>query len=359
MSSSSSATANAASSSEPRAADPPRIGVAGVGALGRHHARVAHSLPGARCSGVFDVDPARSAAIADRLDIPSRPSLRALLGASDAIVIAVPSTAHEEVALEAIAAGVHILVEKPLAPDLAGAERIVEAARARGVVVQVGHVERFNPVVRAALPLIDGPLFVESHRLAPFSPRSLDIAVVLDLMIHDVDLLCTLIPRPVESVAAVGVPVLSPHADIANARLEFRGGAVANLTASRISRRRVRKLRIWQRSGYLSLDLAAGVGEFHRLKRELPILEAWRERVPAGLRSAAPPSGLSALVDRTPVRGDGRESLEVELAAFRDAVAGVAPPPVTGEDGVRALRLSLAIEERIRDHVAHTRSSPS
>ncbi len=333
--------------------------MAGVGALGRHHARVAASLPGARCSGVFDIDSARSAAIADGLDIPSQASLRALLDASDAIVIAVPSSAHAEVALAAIEAGVHVLVEKPLAPDLAGAERIVEAARTRGVVVQVGHVERFNPVVRAALPLIDRPLFLESHRLATFSPRSLDIAVVLDLMIHDVDLLCTLIRRPVESLAAVGVPVLSPHADIANARLDFRGGAVANLTASRISRRKVRTLRIWQRSGYLSLDLAAGTGEFHRLKDGLPSLETWGSAGQGARESGALAAGLSSLVERTAVRGDGREPLAVELEAFRDAVAGVAPPPVTGEDGVRALRLSLAIEERIRDHVAHTRSPPS
>ncbi len=317
--------------------------------------------------------------------IPAHPSLQALLEASDALVIAVPTTDHAEVALAAIEAGVHLLVEKPLAPNLAGAERIVRAAEARGLVVQVGHVERFNPVVRTALPLIDRPLFVESHRLAPFSPRSLDIAVVLDLMIHDVDLLCTLIGEPTRAVAAVGVPVLTPHDDIANARLEFRGGAVANLTASRISRRRVRTLRIWQRSGYLSLDLAAGVGDFFRLKRDLPALHlraapaaspnsqegagpgAYTPISPRAEANAADlsaddrgaPAGLSALVERIPLRGDGREPLATQLAAFRDAILGVAPPPVSGEDGLRALRLSLAIEERIRDHVAHTHSAPA
>jgi len=332
----------------------PRIGVVGVGALGRHHARVARGLAGAICAGVFDTDHARAEAIGREFGVQVHPALEVLLDASDGVVIAVPATAHEEVALKAIDAGVHVFVEKPLAAEVASADRILDAARSRGVLVQTGHVERFNPALVAARPHIDRPLFVESHRLAPFTPRSLDVAVVLDLMIHDVDLLCSLVGEPVAQVDATGVPVLSRHVDIANARVAFEGGAVANLTASRVSVRKVRKLRIWQRSGYLSLDLAAGKGDFYRLKEGVSALDG--PSLPDGVQSLA---ALSSVVERIRIRGDRQEPLALEQASFRDAVAGLAPPPVTGEDGRRALQLALAIQQQIEDHVAHTRSAPS
>ena len=332
----------------------PRIGVVGVGALGRHHARVASGLAGTTCAGIFDTDHARGEAVGRELGVRVHPALEALLEASDGVVIAVPTTAHEEVALRAIDAGVHVFVEKPLAAEVAGADRILDAARGRGVLVQTGHVERFNPALVAARPHIGRPLFVESHRLAPFTPRSLDVAVVLDLMIHDVDLLCSLVGEPVAQVDATGVPVLSRHVDIANARVAFEGGAVANLTASRVSVRKVRKLRIWQRSGYLSLDLAAGRGEFYRLKDGVSALDG--PSLPDGVGSLA---ALSSVVERIRIRGGREEPLVLEQASFRDAVAGLAPPPVTGEDGRRALQLALAIQQQIEDHVAHTRSASS
>ncbi len=332
----------------------PRIGVVGVGALGRHHARVARELAGAMCAGIFDTDHARGQAVGSELGVRVHPALEALLEASDGVVIAVPTTAHEEVALQAIDAGVHVFIEKPLAAEVRSADRILGAARSRGVLVQTGHVERFNPALVAARRHIDRPLFVESHRLSPFTPRSLDVAVVLDLMIHDVDLLCSLVGEPVARVDATGVPVLSRHVDIANARVAFEGGTVANLTASRVSVRKVRKLRIWQRSGYLSLDLAAGKGEFYRLKEGVSALDG--PSLPAGIRSLA---ALSSVVERIRIRGAGTEPLVLEQASFRDAVAGLAPPPVTGEDGRRALQLALAIQQQIEDHVAHTRSSSS
>lgn len=325
-----------------------------MGALGRHHARVARNLEGASCAGIFDTDRARAAAVGQEFDVRVRSSLEELLAASDGVVVAVPTVTHEEVALAAIDAGVHVFVEKPLAADLASADRMLHAARSRGVLVQTGHVERFNPALVAARPHIDRPLFIESHRLAPFTPRSLDVAVVLDLMIHDVDLLCTLIGRPVAQVAAAGVPVLSRYVDIANARLAFEGGAVANLTASRVSLGKVRKLRIWQRSGYMSLDLAAGKGEFFRLKEGVSALDG--PSLPDGIPALA---GLASVVDRIPIRGDRTEPLVAEQASFRDAIAGLAPPPVTGEDGRRALQLALAIEKQIEDHVSHTRSASS
>jgi len=204
----------------------------------------------------------------------------------------------------------------------------------------------------AARPYLDRPLFVESHRLAPFTPRSLDVAVVLDLMIHDVDLLCSLVGSPVSELAAAGVPVLTRYVDVANARIGFKTGTVANLTASRVSVTRVRKLRVWQRSGYLSLDLAAGRGEFYRLREGVSGLDG--PSLPEGVAALA---GLASIVERIEVVGDHSEPLAAEMASFRDAVLGLAPPPVSGEDGRRALELSLAIEGQIEDHVSYTRSA--
>ena len=329
----------------------PAVGVVGVGALGRHHARVVRDLDGVTCAGIFDTDSERSVTVGRGIGVRVRSSLEDLLDASDAVVVAVPTSSHESVAIDAIRGGVHVFVEKPMAPGMAAAERMIAEAASGGVVLQVGHVERFNPAVVAARPYLDRPLFVESHRLSPFTPRALDVAVVLDLMIHDVDLVCSLVGSPVTDLAAAGVPVLTRRADIANARLAFEGGAVANLTASRVSVSQVRKLRVWQRSGYLSLDLAAGHGEFYRLREGVSPLDG-----------PIPPiggvaGGLDSIVERIPVVGDDVEPLVTELASFRDAVTGLAPPPVTGEDGRRALELSLAIEQQIEVHVTHTRST--
>jgi predicted dehydrogenase len=318
-----------------------RVGVVGVGSLGFHHARILADLPGVTMVGVHDTHPERATEVAAQLGTIAHPTLEALLGVSDAIVVAVPTAAHEEVAVAALEHGRSVLVEKPIAPTLVAADRILAAARASGKVVQTGHVERFNPAVIAAEPYLDTPLFVESHRLAPFSPRSTDVAVALDLMIHDVDLVGSLVGTPVRDIAAVGVPVLTGTADIANARLEFESGAVANLTASRISMERMRKLRIFQRSGYLSLNLADGTGEFLRLRGELPALTgggAWQGDV----------LDLAGIVERIPIRGDGVEPLRRELESFRDAALGLAPPAVSGEEGRAALALTLAIQERIQ-----------
>jgi predicted dehydrogenase len=208
--------------------------------------------------------------------------------------------------------------------------------------VQTGHVERFNGVLRAVEPYIDELLFVESHRLAPFGPRGIDVAVVLDLMIHDLDLVMSLIPAPVVNVAAVGVPVLTPSPDIANARLEFEGGAVANLTASRVSLERMRKIRFFQRSGYISLDLAAGTGEYLRLKG-------------APFEPGRPLAAgrLEDVVERVSLKSDGREPLAVELERFAAAVRGESAIAVSGEDGRRALAVALDIVKRIETNVAH------
>ncbi len=244
------------------------------------------------------------------------------------------------------------MVEKPMAPDLASADRILQAAEGSGAVVQIGHVERFNAALQAAEEYLEAPLFIESHRIAPFVPRSTDVAVVLDLMIHDVDLVQGLVGEPIRDIAAAGMPVLTPHVDIANARLTFQGGAVANLTASRVSVERMRKLRIFQRSGYLSLNLADGTGEFLRLKGELPFL-AGQTADPLSI----PEGGLESLVERIPLEGKQVEPLRRELEDFRDACLGRKKPAVSGQDGRNALAVTLSIEERIRAHVADSRPS--
>jgi predicted dehydrogenase len=324
-----------------------RIGVIGVGSLGFHHARILKEIPEVEASGVHDIDGSRLAEVAASLEATPHAELDALLDRSDAVVIAVPTHAHEEVALRALERGCHVLIEKPIAPSLAAADRILEAARAANVVVQVGHVERFNGAIRAAEPYLDHPLFVESHRLAPFGPRGTDVAVVLDLMIHDLDLVQSLVRRPTTTVAATGVPVLTPSPDIANARLEFEGGCVANLTASRVSMDRMRKVRFFQQSGYLSLDLAAGRGEFLRLRDGI-------ELEPGGYVGKG---SLLDLVERLELVGDGREPLRVELEAFTAAVRGEAPVKVTGEDGRRALGTALEIVDRIERHVTATNTA--
>jgi len=328
-----------------------KIGVVGTGSLGFHHARILRDVEGVDMVGVFESRTERAAEVAAELGVTAHETLEALLDVADALVIAVPTIAHEEVAIPALERGIHLLIEKPMAPSLVSADRMLAAAEASGSVVQVGHVERFNQAIRAAEPYLDRPLFVESHRMAPFTPRGTDVAVVLDLMIHDVDLVQGLIGAPIAEVSASGLPVLTPNIDIANARVEFRNGAVANLTASRVSLDRLRKLRIFQPSGYISLDLAAGTGEFLRLKHDLPALGSTPDALPSI------EGGLEGLVERIPLQGDGAEPLRKELESFRDAVLGKHPPVVSGAQGRAALAVTVTIEERIHRHVADSRTA--
>jgi predicted dehydrogenase len=209
---------------------------------------------------------------------------------------------------------------------------MLKLAREHGAILQTGHVERFNRAIRAALPYVDAPRFIESDRLSPFNPRGSDVAVVLDLMIHDIDLVHTLVGGKAASVAAVGVPVLTPFVDIANARLTFDSGAVANITASRVSRERMRKIRIFQQSGYLSLDLAAGNGEFYRMRENLDF---------ASLATA--PIALEQFVERIPLEAEEGEPLRLEFESFLAAVRGEAPVAVSGEEGRDALAVALHI----------------
>lgn len=310
-----------------------RVGVVGVGSLGYHHARVLRELPQAHLVGVFDAREDRAAETARSLETQAFPSLEALLDNVEAVTVAVPTSEHHRVATAALKRDVDTLIEKPITSTVEEADALLELARAQGRVVQVGHIERFNAAVRACEPYLHRPLFVESHRLAPFVPRGTDVPVVLDLMIHDIDLVLSLVHESVVSVAAVGVPVLTGTVDIASARIEFANGAVANITASRVSVERQRKMRFFQPSGYLSLDLARGRGQFYR------------RRVPAP--RADDVVSLADYVESIELAGDSQEPLRLEMEAFLRAVRRAAPPAVSGAEGRLALEVALKIIETI------------
>jgi len=309
-----------------------RVGVVGTGALGFHHARLLRRMEGAEFAGIFDVNPVRAAEVAKELDTIAHPSLDVLLDRVDAVSIAVPTPAHTEVGLAVLSRGIAALVEKPLADSVEGAERLVRQASTAGVVLQVGHVERFNRAVRAAAPYLDEPRFLQCERLAPFQPRGTDVAVILDLMIHDLDLILELVRAEVREVRATGIPVLTPHVDIANARVEFANGAVALVTASRISRERTRKLRIFQPTGYFSLDLAQGGGSFFRLKPGWQGLGATR---------------IDDIVEAVQLEAPEAEPLRLELESFLRAVRGEGEVVVSGAAGAQALTLAWRVAEAV------------
>jgi predicted dehydrogenase len=310
-----------------------RVGVIGTGALGFHHARLLRRMDGAEFAGIYDVDPARAAQVARELETIAHPTLDALLGGVEAVSIAVPTPAHAEVGLAVLSRGIAALIEKPLADSLAGAEALVRQAAQASVVLQVGHVERFNRAVRAAAPYLAEPRFLQTERLAPFQPRGTDVAVILDLMIHDLDLILELVRSEVHEVRATGVPVLTPHVDIANARVEFANGAVALVTASRISRERTRKLRIFQPTGYFSLDLAQGSGRFYQLK------PGWQE-MGAGR--------IEDIVEAVRLEAPEAEPLKLELESFLRAVRGESEVVVSGAAGAQALALAWRVADAIQ-----------
>ena len=313
-----------------------RIGVIGAGALGFHHVRILRDLPQARLVGFYESRADRAAAVSQELAVRAYESLEALLDAVDAVTIVVPTPVHFQVAKAALSSGKHLLIEKPIAATLSEADELLAIAKGAGALIQTGHVERFNRAIRAALPYVEKARFIESDRLAPFNPRGSDVAVVLDLMIHDIDLVRTLVGAHVKDVSAVGVQVLTRFVDIANARLRFDDGAVANITASRVSRERMRKVRIFQESGYLSLDLASGEGEFFRLRRDVDFSEL-----------AKGAQAIEAFVERVPLTAPEGEPLRLEFESFLAAVRGEAPVAVSAEDGREALAVALSIVSEI------------
>jgi predicted dehydrogenase len=292
-----------------------RVAVIGAGQFGQNHIRVVSESQGAELTAIVDTDPAK-APVQD---------YRQLYGKIDAAIISAPTAVHAEIGCDLLSNGIDILVEKPIAPDLASADRLVETAAQHGRILQVGHLERFNPAVIALESLATLPLFFEIHRMSVFSPRSLDVDVVLDLMIHDLDIVLALVKSPLEEVRAAGVSILSPKVDIANVRLQFQDGCIANLTASRVSTERVRKLRLFQPQEYLSLDYA-------------------RQDLAAFSVGPAQQIGF-----RQPQIEKG-EPLKLQFAAFLESVATRRKPKLDGDAARRTLELALAIVGKMKDH---------
>jgi predicted dehydrogenase len=306
--------------------DKVRVGVVGVGALGQHHARVYASLPEADLVGVVDSFPGRAEEVARPLGTKVFPGHSDLFGKVDAVSIATPTTLHAEIGEQFLKEGVHVLVEKPIAHTLEDSDRLIRASRQNDGVLQVGHLERFNPAVVQLRKIAREPRFFEAHRMGLFSPRSLDIDVVLDLMIHDLDIICLLVPAKAIQLSAVGIAVLTNRIDIANARIQFEDGCVANITASRISMEKIRKLRLFQKQEYISLDYT---------RQDLAIFKVNRQ-------SEKP---LPEIVSRR-LAPERKEPLQQELQAFLRSVRGLAPVECRGEDGRRALDLALQILDR-------------
>ena len=305
-----------------------RVAVVGAGEFGRNHARVYRELEGAELVGILDTQQSRADAMAAEFQTQTFRALEDLPGRADAASVAVPTVDHAAVGCRLMAMGLDVLVEKPMAVNLVEADALLDAAERYRRILQVGHVERFNPAVLAVEPILNRPLFFEVHRLGVFTPRSLDVDVIYDLMIHDLDILLALVKEPVEEVKAVGIPVLTYKIDIAHSRLEFSGGAVANITASRVSTERVRKMRFFQQHEYISLDYAR------------------RDALRIGVKKPGPQPefGFEKLA------ASSVEPLHAELEAFVDAVRTRREPRTSGAGGRAALELAGRVMQSIQEH---------
>ncbi len=336
-------------------AQPVPIAVVGAGAFGRNHLRVLHELPQAALIAAVEPDPARADEVARLYSIPVHPTLDAALAAHPALqaaVVAVPTVHHCAVASQLLSAGIHCLVEKPLAATLAEADQMIALADRHRCILQPGHLERFNPAVLAMQQDLRGPMFFEAHRLSIFTPRSLDVDVVLDLMIHDLDVVLRFAASPVRELRAVGLPILSGKVDIANVRVEFDSGCVANFTASRVSTERVRKLRYFEPGRYVSIDYAR--------RDALVIAVDPHFQMEAAMSAGAAENfvnGLPGLNFDKPTIAPG-EPLRLELESFLHAVATGSQPAVTARQGRNALELALGIQQQMADHAQRTGLQP-
>lgn len=332
-----------------------RVAVIGVGHLGKEHARVYAGLTDARLVAVAETDEKTGREIAKKWKTEWTPDYRSLIGRIDAASIAVPTEHHFAIARDLLEAGVHLLIEKPMTNSSATARELCELARAKGLALQVGHIERFNPVMRAFQTYDIKPLFIEAHRLSPFSFRSIDIGVTFDLMIHDLDIILHLVRSPLEAVDACGIPVISDSLeDIANARLTFANGCVANVTASRVSLKKMRKIRIFSRDSYCSLDYMERKGILYKKSPELKIQD-----LPIGKGLVSTLAGMvnydfQGLLKIEKLKLDEYEPLAMEIASFVEAVRERKTPAVTGEDALRAIEAAERVVASVRAHMERT-----
>ena len=306
-----------------------KTGVVGVGYLGKFHAEKYAQLPEAELVGVADIDSGRAREIAARFQVPAYTDFHDLIGKADAVSIAVPTTFHHALAREFLRHGVDVLLEKPMTTTLAEADELIDIARANDRILQIGHLERYNAALMAIKDMLRQPLFIESHRIAPFKERGIEVDVILDLMIHDIDIILSLVNAPVTRIDAVGVPVLTSRMDIANVRLQFATGCIANITASRISAKEMRKIRLFQHDAYLSIDFA---GQEVDIFKKLPDADI---------------DGIPQITYENIDIKQG-DSLAQEISAFLAAVRSRQKPEVSGEAGRNALKVALEIIEQIK-----------
>ena len=319
-----------------------RIGVIGVGHLGTHHVKMLLQIPAAELVGIYDIDGERMNSLAKEFGVRTFSSAESLLREVRAVSIVAPTRKHFDIAWEAVKREIHVFIEKPITSTTDEARSLVQLAKDKNVKLQVGHIERFNPAILAMEKYHLQPMFVESHRLAQFNPRGSDVAVVLDLMIHDIDIILSLVNSPVKQIDANGVAVVSDSVDIANARMQFENGCVANVTASRISQKKMRKMRLFQRDAYISVDFLEGVAEVFRL------VDEGDESAKATMMLGAIDSGTKKrnIVYEQPEIKDVN-ALKYELELFVNAVLMNQEPVVGGEDGLRALQVAHDIMEKI------------
>jgi predicted dehydrogenase len=304
--------------------DKMRVAVIGVGNLGKHHARVYTELPDVELAGVVDIDARAAERVARRLGVSAYARLSDIPGTLDGVSVVVPTEAHRPVALEALDRGANVLIEKPIALDMAEATTIIDRARQKGLVLQVGHIERFNPAILALKKILTRVGFIEVHRLAPYKLQGTEVGVVLDLMIHDIDIVLSIVDSPIREIRAVGIPVLSANEDIANARLSFENGCIANMTASRISFEKMRKIRIFQSNAYISLDYQNQEGMIYRTE------------------------GSRIVREKMPLEKD--EPLKLEIKSFLECVRASQKPIVPGEHGRQALRVASDITRLLQEN---------
>ncbi len=320
-----------------------KVAVVGVGHLGQHHARKFQSMEGAELVGIYDRDSQRAAQISSQLGCKAFESYEAMLSACDAVDIAATTTAHYDLAKPALLAGKHIFLEKPITSELAQAEELLKIAEEKGLKIQVGHIERFNPVIREIEHEIGEPMFIESHRLSTFHHRGTDVPVVLDLMIHDIDLILDFVHSPVTEIRASGVGILTPSIDIANARIEFANGAIANVTSSRVSMKQERKIRFFQRDSYVSMDFVAK--QVRIMKRSANIMQ-YLPQIMMGSTDIKPEQLVD--VQAIDVSDAPKDALTMELESFVECIANDTKPIVDGVAGTRALDIALKIIKQIQ-----------
>lgn len=325
------------------------VAVIGTGHMGRHHVRIYHEMPETQLAGIVDLDMGKARKLADKYHTAAYDSIEPLLGQVKAVSVAVPTVDHWTVARPLIEAGVAMLIEKPLAVDSATGRQLHQLAREHNVLLQVGHTERFNPVVRALHRLEVAPKFVETHRISPFTFRSADIGVVMDMMIHDIDVVLSLVRAKPMRVDAIGVRVLARHEDVANAWVTFDNGCVANLTASRLALKTERKIRVFSEQAYLSLDYQKKSGIAVKKDANLDLLKLAREHDAKDLSQLA---GIdySTMVNVEPLQVDDVEPLRAELQSFITALQSGRPPEVSAEDGVAAIELAEQIVAALKEH---------